>query len=246
MRSAAARGAFLSSANNDPFGFTSNGRIDDDAWYYGVWFDPGTLAARIERELTRLTATGGVTVAQMQQLQLDMYNTLADDIVPVLTEAVGRVATDPALAMYRGDEALAGLHARLAAWDRRMDRRASEPVVYEAFQHFFARQVLADDLDLRATPSTPRCATAPPSCPEALGIPERARCAGPLQPSAASERSRRATPQRPARCPRAIASGTSGSRLQRRPVTTQKIITVSPPESIPWRALVRSPRRPTT
>lgn len=142
-----ARG-FLSSANNDPFGFTSNGRVDDDAWYYGVWFDPGTRAARIERELTRLTAAGGVTAAQMQQLQLDTYNTLADDVVPVLTEAMGRVATDPALAMYRGDEALAGLHARLAAWDRRMDRRASEPVVYEAFQHFFARQVLADDLDL--------------------------------------------------------------------------------------------------
>lgn len=142
-----ARG-FVASANNDPFGFTSNGRVDDDAWYYGVWFDPGTRAARIERELARLTAAGGVTAAQMQRLQLDTYNTLADDVVPALTEAMGRVETDPALAMYRGDASLAALHARLAAWDRRMDRASPDPVVYEAFQHFFARQVLADDLEL--------------------------------------------------------------------------------------------------
>ncbi|TAK26866.1 MAG: penicillin acylase family protein [Myxococcaceae bacterium] len=142
-----ARG-FLCSANNDPFGFTANGRVDDDPWYYGAWFDPGTRAARIERELGRLTAAGGVTVAQMQRLQLDTYNTLADDIVPVLSAAMGRLGADPALAAYRGDERLAALHAQLTAWDRRMDRGAAAPVVYEAFQHFFARQVLADDLDV--------------------------------------------------------------------------------------------------
>jgi penicillin amidase len=142
-----ARG-FLCSANNDPFGFTGNGRVDDDPWYYGVWFDPGTRAARIERELTRLTGAGGVTVAQMQQLQLDTYNTLADDVLPSLAEAVAHAATDPALAMYANDAELASLQARLAAWNRRMDRASPEPVVYEAFQHFYARQVLADDLDV--------------------------------------------------------------------------------------------------
>jgi penicillin amidase len=142
-----ARG-FLCSANNDPFGFTANGRVDDDPWYYGAWFDPGTRAARIEHELARLTAAGNVTVAQMQALQLDTYNTLADDIVPALTAAMSRLDADPALAAYRGDAALAALHAQLAAWDRRMGRAAAAPVVYEAFQHFFARQVLADDLDL--------------------------------------------------------------------------------------------------
>jgi penicillin amidase len=142
-----ARG-FLCSANNDPFGFTGNGRVDDDPWYYGVWFDPGTRAARIERELTRLTGAGGVTVAQMQRLQLDTYNTLADDVLPSLAAAMDHRATDPALAMYAGDAELAALQARLAAWDRRMDRASPEPVVYEAFQHFYARQVLADDLEV--------------------------------------------------------------------------------------------------
>lgn len=145
--SGGARG-FLCSANNDPFGFTRNGRVDDDPWYYGVWFDPGTRAARIERELTRLTAAGAVTAAQMQRLQLDTYNTLADDLVPALTDAMARAATDPALAMYRGDARLAALHAQLAAWDRRMDRAAPQPVVYEGFQHFLAREALADDMDV--------------------------------------------------------------------------------------------------
>lgn len=142
-----ARG-FLASANNDPLGFTRDARTDNDAFYYGTWFDPGTRATRIERELTRLTARGGVTVADMQALQLDTHNLLADEVVPVLTEAMGRVATDPALAAYRGDARLTALHDQLAAWNRRMDRDSPAAVAFEAYQHFLARQVLADDVPL--------------------------------------------------------------------------------------------------
>jgi penicillin amidase len=142
-----ARG-FLVSANNDPFGFTRDGRTDNDAFYYGTWFDPGTRAKRIESELARLTARGNVAVADMQTLQLDTHNLLADDVIPVLTEAMGRVATDAALAMYRDDAALTALHAQLTAWNRRMDRDSPAAVVFEAYQHFLARQVLADDVPL--------------------------------------------------------------------------------------------------
>ena len=139
---------FLASANNDPFGFTRDGRADNDPFYYGNWFDPGTRATRIERELTRLTARGRVTVDDMQALQLDTRNLLADEVIPVLTEAMGHLASDPALATYRDDAGLATLHATLAAWDRRMERESSAAVVFEAYQHFLARAVLADDVPL--------------------------------------------------------------------------------------------------
>jgi len=139
---------FLSSANNDPFGFTRNGRVDDDPWYFGVWFDPGTRARRIESELTRLVAAGGVTPADMQALQLDTHNGFADELLPTLAAAMERLPTDPALASFRAEADLAMLATTLRTWDRRMDRTSSAAVVYEAWQNFFARRALADDLTL--------------------------------------------------------------------------------------------------
>lgn len=142
-----ARG-FLVSANNDPFGFMGNGRYDDDPFYYGTWFDPGTRAARIERELTRLTARGRVTVEEMQALQSDTYSLLADEMLPALREAWEHAANDPALMRYRNDPANAALYELLITWDRRMTRDASAPVAFEGFEHLFARNVLADDVQV--------------------------------------------------------------------------------------------------
>jgi penicillin amidase len=147
-----ARG-FLASANNDPLGFTQNGRTDDDPWYYGVWFDPGTRARRIETVLTQRTeraamTMGGarVTAREMMDLQMDVRSVLADELVPVLEEALDRVATDPALAEFRGDAGLVALGAVVRGWDRRMARDSSGAVAYEGWQGFFAHRVLADDL----------------------------------------------------------------------------------------------------
>ena len=64
---------WIGTANNDPFGFTSDGSVEGDAWYYGVWFDPGPRAARIDAELQRLTERGDVSVDDMLALQLDTY-----------------------------------------------------------------------------------------------------------------------------------------------------------------------------
>lgn len=139
---------FLASANNDPFGFTSNGRTDDDPWFYGTWFDPGTRAARIEQELTRLTRDGGVTYEHMQALQLDTHSVLADEILPSLDAAWTAAQTDPALAMYRDDASLAALYTQLRQWDRRMDRASTGAPVFEGFAHFFALQCLGDDFNL--------------------------------------------------------------------------------------------------
>lgn len=138
--------AFLFSANNDPFGFTANQRVDDDPFYYGVWFDPGTRAARIEAELTRLTGAGRVTVEQLQALQLDTHSPLADELIPPLVAAWSRRGTDPSLAMFRDDAELGALVDALSRWDRHMERDASEPVAFEAFANFLSQRVLGDEL----------------------------------------------------------------------------------------------------
>jgi penicillin amidase len=137
---ARARG-WIATANNDPLGFTADGRPGAGPFYYGAFFDPGYRASRIESELARLTRRGGLTVDDMRALQLDARSPLADGLVPMLTAARERAASDPALADLRGADVdeVAGL---LAAWDRRMVRDARAALVFQAYLRFFASEAL--------------------------------------------------------------------------------------------------------
>jgi penicillin amidase len=145
---AASRG-WIASANNDPYGFTANGRVDDDPLYFGVFWDPGTRGRRIEDELTRLVARPEpVTRADMETLQDDTRSLFADRMLPILADAMTRVPTDAALAEWRGRADLVALADALAAWDRRMERSSSAAVVFEGFMNFLCSQALEDDLSL--------------------------------------------------------------------------------------------------
>ncbi|MFO0590190.1 MAG: penicillin acylase family protein [Polyangiaceae bacterium] len=138
---------FIVTANNDPFGFTDNGILDDDPWYYGAFFDPGYRAGRIDSELSRLTTMKKVTLADMQALQDDVHSNLSDDALPLLDHALAARATDPALAEYvdRPDfDVLAQL--LIGSWDGRMARDSSGALAFHAFVHFLAGEVLEDDM----------------------------------------------------------------------------------------------------
>ena len=138
---------WIGTANNDPFGFTGDGFVEGDEWYYGVWFDPGTRAARIEAELTRLTERGDVTLDEMLALQLDTYSVPAELFLPWLFDAADARAGDPELAAIAGPE-LDPLIDSLRTWDRRMDRESAEAVVFQAWVHFFMRDAIGDELGL--------------------------------------------------------------------------------------------------
>ncbi len=128
-----ARG-FLVTANNDPFGFTADGRLDDDPWYYGALFAPGWRAAHIDQTLSELVARGAVTLEDMRALQLDAHSGLADDLLPLLDEV-----TDPSLAP---------LVDQLRGWDRQMRRDSPEALVFHAFAHLLTEEAIGDDLSL--------------------------------------------------------------------------------------------------
>jgi penicillin amidase len=136
---------WIASANNDPLGFTADGTTAGDPYYFGVFFDPGTRAGRIEDELERLTARGAVTEEEMQALQMDAHSLLADALVPVISEAWAAVPTDEALAEFRGRTDLETLVTLVTAWDRRMTREQAAPVAFDVFMFFAANEVLADD-----------------------------------------------------------------------------------------------------
>jgi penicillin amidase len=138
---------WLATANNDPFGFTGDGRIDDDPWFYGAFFDPGYRASRIEAELSRLAARGQVTLEDMQHLQMDTRSTLADDLLPLLADAHSRIDTDPALEQFRGRTDLDQVVQLLSVdWDRRMARDSAGALAFNAWMHYVTAAVLEDDI----------------------------------------------------------------------------------------------------
>lgn len=142
-----ARG-FLSTANNDPFGFTADGDVGNDPFYYGSYYAEGSRAHRVDQELTRLTEGGAqVSRADMETLQRDVRSPMADTVLPVLAGAFNSIGTDPALAQYAGRADLTALAARLAAWDRRASVDQAEPVIFLGLAWFAASRAFRESLN---------------------------------------------------------------------------------------------------
>ncbi len=64
--------AFISSANNDPWGHTADNDPLNDEFYYGSFFAPGFRAARIAEVLTEKTRDGNVDRASLEELQTEV------------------------------------------------------------------------------------------------------------------------------------------------------------------------------
>ena len=135
-----ARG-YIATANNDPWGFTSDGNVENDPFYYGAFFANGFRAQRIDDVLRERTKDGGkVSRADMEELQRDVKSLMAETVVPHLEAAVAAIGTDPALAAYAGRADLEALAARLSAWDRRFSRDQAEPVIFLGLEWFAAKR----------------------------------------------------------------------------------------------------------
>jgi penicillin amidase len=136
---------WIATANNDPFGFTADGTTSGDPFYFGVFFDPGTRAARIERRLEELAAAGAITPEDMQALQMDSHSVFADRLMPALEEAWAAVETDEALVEYRDRPELETLMGVLSEWDHELVRDSSGAVPFDIFLFFAAKLALEDD-----------------------------------------------------------------------------------------------------
>lgn len=143
---------YLVTANNDPFGFTADGTVENDPYYYGAFFANGFRAARIEEMLEEQIAAGKVTREAMQEMQRDVYCELAEAMVPLVEEALAAVETDPALAEYQGRADLAALGQRLSAWDRRLSREQAAPVIFIGLSAFAQKRAFGEGLGLLFDP----------------------------------------------------------------------------------------------
>ena len=137
---------YLHSENNDPFGFTADGDVENDPYYYGAFFANGQRSERVESELARMVAAGKVTRAQLEALQGDVHSVTADQIVPLVVEAVAAIGTDPALDAWKGRQDLKDLAASLSAWDRRMARPSDAALAFLGVTWFAVKRTFQERL----------------------------------------------------------------------------------------------------
>lgn len=143
---------WIGTANDEPYGLIDDAAIAGDPLYFGVFFDPGTRARRIEDEVARYVARGAVTRDDMLALQDDTYLTLTENFLPPLLAAWDGRASDPTIAAYASRADLGALVEGLRAWDGRMERGSPDAVVFNAYMFELSREVVADDLGLLYDP----------------------------------------------------------------------------------------------
>jgi penicillin amidase len=136
---------WLGTANNDPWGFTFDGDVTNDPFYYGYFYAPGNRAKRLHDELERLAERGDVALADMQALQTDTHSPMSDVLLPVLAEAVSQIGSNPELTDYEGNADIQTLADELAGWDHRMERDSAAALIWHAWLHNMAWLVAEDD-----------------------------------------------------------------------------------------------------
>jgi penicillin G amidase len=136
---------WIATANNDPWGFTFDGDVTNDPFYYGYFYAAGHRAKRIHDELERLTEQGNVSFDDMVALQLDTHSPLADVLLPVLADAVAQIGQHPDLDGYSANPDLVPLAELLASWDRTMSRASPAALVWHAWLHNMAWVAVQDD-----------------------------------------------------------------------------------------------------
>jgi penicillin amidase len=138
---------YIFTANTDPFGFTADGKVEDDPFYYGAFYANGFRAYRIQQKLEELLAQGAkVDRAKMEDMQRDIHSPMADTVVPLLDTAIAQIDVDPKLAAYKGRDDLKQLAARLSKWDRRMARDQAEPSIFAAMLWFASKRAFREPL----------------------------------------------------------------------------------------------------
>lgn len=136
---------WIATANNDPWGFTFDGDVTNDPFYYGYYYAPGNRAKRLHDEMARLAEQGNVTLDDMIALQTDTHSPMSDVLLPVIANAVEQIGQNSELAEFEGNTDILALADQLAAWDQRMDRDSSAALVWHAWLHNMAWVAVEDD-----------------------------------------------------------------------------------------------------
>ena len=148
-RSRGGERGWITTANNDPWGFTFDGSVENDPWYYGTFFASGHRAKRIDDQLTLMTESGNITPEDMKALQTDTHSATSDVLLPMLETAWSKVGNDPAFDAFANRPELETLATLLLQdWDQRMAADSAGALAYHLFLMFTAERTVGDELTL--------------------------------------------------------------------------------------------------
>ncbi len=140
---------FIATANNDPFGFTRDGDVTNDPYYYGSFYARGFRAHRIMNELKSMVASGEKLDEQaMMALQADVHSPLADVLMPHLQLALESVPSDRKLKDYRDDTELLTLAQELLSWKREIRRESGAALAFTVWTWLMVDKAFASKLTL--------------------------------------------------------------------------------------------------
>lgn len=133
---------YIATGNTDPWGFTADGNVENDPFYYGAFYATGFRPYRIRGALDALLAQKGkLDRADMQAVQADTRSPMAETLVPLLSAAAAAVATDPALFDFKDRADLQQLAAALGAWDQRFSPDSGPALLFLGVEWFAARRL---------------------------------------------------------------------------------------------------------
>jgi penicillin amidase len=106
---------WIATANQDVVGFTKDGNPCNDGIYLGGTYDPGYREFRIAQKLDALSQRGGITVADMQDVQASSMSSLGETLRTPIVDSLKRTI---AAAAFDADSIafLTDVSTRLQAW----------------------------------------------------------------------------------------------------------------------------------
>ena len=116
-----------------PWGFTGDGRVDNDPFYYGNFTTPAIAprASRASFGARSAKKSGHISADDMKVLQADAYSQVADDLLPPLFAAVRAIAAIRRSIICQRDAAISSRWLRgWKKWDRRMLRDSTEAAIF--------------------------------------------------------------------------------------------------------------------
>jgi penicillin amidase len=133
---------YIATGNTDPWGFTADGNVENDPFYYGTFFATGFRPYRIRGALDKLLAQKGkLDRGDMEEVQRDVESPMAETLVPLITGAAAAISTDPALAEFQGRDDLASLASALGSWDRRFTLDSGPALLFLGVEWFAAKRL---------------------------------------------------------------------------------------------------------
>lgn len=134
---------YIATGNTGPWGFTADGNVENDPFYYGTFYATGFRPYRIRGALDKLlTEKGKLTREDMTDLQQDVESPMAETLVPLITGAAAAVPSDPALAEFQGRDDLMALAEALGSWDRRFTLDSGPALLFLGVEWFAAKRLL--------------------------------------------------------------------------------------------------------